>query len=135
MTNHIPNRRKRRDESGVALIELAISIGLLLIIVLGIMGFGYAFFVQQNMIIAARDAARVMAVEDSTPADARKIVKDRLDGIPMNFTIQIDSPDPSDVNDNAVTVSISTPLKKASLGLLSNGKLKASVTMRKESSF
>ena len=134
MTNHVPNRRKRHDESGAALIELSLSILLLLIMLLGIMGFGYAFFVQQNMVVAARDAARVMAIEDSTPADAIKIVKDRLDGIPLNFKIQVDNPDSSEVNGNAVTVSITTPLNKVSFGLLSDGNLKASVTMRRESS-
>jgi Flp pilus assembly protein TadG len=65
----------RSRQRGVALIELAISIGVLIMIAFGITEFGRAIYQYNTLAKAVRDAARFLAVRDpSSPAaidDAR----------------------------------------------------------------
>ncbi len=51
----------RRDDGGIA-VEFALLAPLLLIIVFGIIQFGYAFYIQINMTNSVREAARALAV-------------------------------------------------------------------------
>lgn len=61
-------RRPERNESGAAAVELALILPVLLTIVLGIIEFGYLFFVQASVSGAARDAVRVYAIHNDTVA-------------------------------------------------------------------
>lgn len=124
-------RKKLGRRRGVALVETALVILLLVIILLGIIDIGYVFFVQHNMVNAARDAARAVAVRDGTSQAAIDVAQDRLSDIPLNFDISVTVPDGSDPDDRDVAVLITTPLQAASFGLLS-GVLRADVTMRME---
>lgn len=125
--------RRRR---GAALVEFALVLMFLVLILLGIMDLGYVFFVQHNMVHAARDAARVIAVRDGVPGQGIQAAKDRLDGIPLTFNIDVQMPGGNgngngNPNNNDVTVVITTPLNAASFGLLS-GTMRAEATMRLE---
>ena len=53
--------KHRRDERGQALVETGLVIGLLVIMVLGIIEFGYVFFALNMVTNAARDGARAAA--------------------------------------------------------------------------
>ena len=55
-------RRFYRDESGVALLEFALLITVLLLLVFGSIDFGRALFTSNNLTTAAREAARFGAV-------------------------------------------------------------------------
>ena len=70
--------KARRTQSGVALIELSISIFLLVAIVFGITEFGRAIYQYNTLVKAARDGVRFLAVKDpsaaGTIAEARCVV-------------------------------------------------------------
>jgi len=53
--------KHRRDERGQALVETGLVIGLLVIMVLGIIEFGYVFFALNMVTNAARDGSRAAA--------------------------------------------------------------------------
>jgi len=60
-------RRFLRREDGNVLIETAIMVSILLVLVFGIFDFGRAMFVENNLVSAAREAARAgAAVADVT---------------------------------------------------------------------
>jgi Flp pilus assembly protein TadG len=68
-------RERSRDERGASVVEFALIVPLLVVLVLGIIEFGHAFQVQGTLSAAAREGARVMALQ-STPAAARAAVRD-----------------------------------------------------------
>lgn len=55
--------QRRRDDRGVALVEFAIVSVLLIMLLLGIIAFGYLLAFKQNVTQAAAEGARVGAVE------------------------------------------------------------------------
>jgi Flp pilus assembly protein TadG len=58
------------NQRGVALLELALSLSLLITIVFGITEFGRAIFQYNTLAKAARDTARYLAVRDPSAAGA-----------------------------------------------------------------
>ena len=68
-------RTRLRDEHGASAVEFAFIVPLLLVLVLGIAEFGHAFQVQGTLSAAAREGARVMALQND-PAAARAAVRD-----------------------------------------------------------
>jgi Flp pilus assembly protein TadG len=67
--------KRETDEGGVAAIEFALVLSLLILLLLGIVNFGIAFFKYQGLQAAAREGARFAAVE----AD-QSVVKQRVHG-------------------------------------------------------
>lgn len=63
-------RRRFRDERGQELIEFALVLPLLLLIVLGILDFGFLFQRYEVVTNAAREGARVRVLPGYTHADA-----------------------------------------------------------------
>ena len=75
-------RRKRsylRPEDGAAALEMAILLPMLLLLLMGIMEFGYAFFVDLSLTNAVREGARVgVTVEhgaDVVPVAQAKVIE------------------------------------------------------------
>jgi Flp pilus assembly protein TadG len=68
-------RPRLRAEHGASAVEFAFIVPLLLVLVLGIAEFGHAFQVQGTLSAAAREGARVMALQND-PAAARTAVRD-----------------------------------------------------------
>jgi len=68
-------RTRLRDEHGAGAVEFAFIVPLLLMLVIGIAEFGHAFQVQGTLSAAAREGARVMALQND-PAAARTAVRD-----------------------------------------------------------
>lgn len=123
----------RRDESGVAAVELAIAMPFLVLVLSGLIQFGSIFFLQNNMHDVARDIARRVAVGELDGVAAQAFAQSKLVNWGVNFTVNIHVPDP---NDKDATVEITTPLAEASiidiLGIFQSGTLRAVSTMRQE---
>ena len=68
-------RTRLGDDHGASVVEFAMIVPLLLVLVLGIAEFGHAFQVQGTLSAAAREGARVMALQND-PAAARAAVRD-----------------------------------------------------------
>ena len=66
--------QKVRGERGSNAVEFGLVVPILLILVLGIVEFGHAFQVQGTLSAAAREGARVMALQND-PAAARAAVR------------------------------------------------------------
>lgn len=64
------NSMPRRGDRGQAVIELALTLPLLLLVVLGIFDFGFMFQKFEVVTNAAREGARVGVLPDYTPTDA-----------------------------------------------------------------
>jgi Flp pilus assembly protein TadG len=67
--------RRLTGQRGAAAVEFAFIVPLLVVLVLGIAEFGHAFQVQGTLSAAAREGARVMALQND-PAAARTAVRD-----------------------------------------------------------
>ncbi|MFF2273463.1 TadE/TadG family type IV pilus assembly protein [Agromyces sp. NPDC058136] len=59
------NQKKQGRERGAAAVEFALVLPLLLLVILGIFEFGRLFNIQLVVANSAREAARVMAIEDN----------------------------------------------------------------------
>ena len=64
------NRDRRRGESGQAIVELALTLPLLLLVVLGVFDFGLMFERFEVVTNAAREGARLAVLPDYTAAQA-----------------------------------------------------------------
>jgi len=81
--------RQRRNQRGQSLVEAGLTIGLLVVMVLGIIEFGYVFFALSMVTNAARDGARAAAALQnrgtcggiSDSSSIQPIVRNQLAGI------------------------------------------------------
>jgi Flp pilus assembly protein TadG len=62
----------RRDDRGQAVIELALTLPLLLVVVFGIIDFGFMFQRYEAVTNAAREGARLGVLQDYSAGDARE---------------------------------------------------------------
>ncbi len=108
-------RRLCHDDSGIAAVEFALVLPILLLLLGGIMQFGSLFFIQNNMTDVARDSARRLAVGELTSADTPQYVQDSLVDWGVTFSVAVTEPDPNDPDDKDITVAISAPMSQASL--------------------
>ena len=84
-------RTRLRDEHGASAVEFAMIVPLLLVLVIGIAEFGHAFQVHGTLSAAAREGARVMALQND-PAAARAAVRDAapmLDPVITNAQVTV----------------------------------------------
>ena len=126
-----------RDEAGVAALEFAFVVPLLVIVLAGIVQFGAVFFLQNNMATVARETARSLAVGTiETTQEAETLANSKLINWGVTFTINTAVPDPADPSDTDYTVTISVPLAQAAifdiLGVFKTGDLTATASMREE---
>ncbi len=125
-----------RNERGVAAIEFALAIPIVLLVLSGIIQFGFVLFLQSHVADVARDTARRAAVGELAQAEAEQFAQDRLLNWGVTYSVAVTLPDPSDPNDNDVDVQISLPMSQAALidvlGLFQSGTLTAAVTAREE---
>jgi hypothetical protein len=113
----------------MAILETTIVMGLLLLVIIGGFDLAIQFHVRNYMIGTARDAARLLAVREGTPEQAKAAALSRLDGYDANFEV-----DCRIIGDDA-TVQISVPREEVALGFLpieEGALIVAESTMRKE---
>jgi Flp pilus assembly protein TadG len=119
-----------QNESGATLVEFTVIMPLFFLILFGIIEYGTIFFLQYNMLNAARTAARTISVQGSTPAAAAQTACNCLPGSGQTYTITSSNSCP------ASSVNISTPSATASvfnyLGMFTGNTLQAQVTMHIE---
>jgi len=121
-----------KDQKGVAAVEAALILPVLVTLTFGTISVGSILFVQNNIHHAARETARTIAVGDGEVADAATIANTYLLGWNgLSFTVIGTEPTAADVN-----VAITVPMSEASLvdvlGIFSDGQLTSTVTFRKE---
>ena len=143
-------RRLAGAAGGGAAAEFAIVVPVLLIILFGITAFASTLFIQNNMVNAAREAARHLAVDNTASFDGGDVVCGSAEAQVVNsaesvacdylafwgaqFTILVQSACPTDPK---ATVLISTPAPGAAVmdvfGFFEGKALQAAITMRRES--
>ncbi len=120
-----------RSERGVAAVEFALAIPFVLLVLSGIIQFGFVLFLQSHVADVARETARRVAVGEFEQAEAEQFAQDSLLNWGVTYTVAVTFPDPDDVN-----VQISLPMSQAALidvlGLFQSGTLTAAVTVREE---
>ena len=79
-----PRTRRRRDQRGAAAVEFALVTPVFLVLVFGIIGFGFIFAQQMALINAARQAGRLAVVNNSTCTDIWNEVKTAANSLNMN---------------------------------------------------
>jgi len=119
--------RLKRKEDGQSVVEFALVLPILLMVVLGIMEFGWLFYGNIVMTSAAREGARV-AVVGGTPTQIETAVKNHTDNAGINnVTVQ------KAVDDDEVTIDVEGNLKPiVGLFLEDPVNVAAEATMRKE---
>ena len=127
-----------RDNRGIAAIEFAFTVPILVLILVGIVQVASAFFTLNQMNWVAREAARGLAVGDLVDvAAAEAYVNSHLiSWAAGSSTVSVFTPDPNDPNDNDYRVEISVPLEDAALmdpaGYLAGKSVSAYSVMRDE---
>jgi Flp pilus assembly protein TadG len=87
--DQVTSRRRRRSDSGAELIELAIVLPILLIVVAGIVDFGFLFQRFEAVTNAAREGARVAVLPNFNDADVQERVKQYLDSSGLDRTVSV----------------------------------------------
>lgn len=96
------------DDRGTSAVEFALVLPILLILVMGIIEFGRAYNMETTVSGAAREAARVMAVQND-PAAARAAAKSAAANLQLIDTQIVITPVTCTTN-ATTTVTISYPM-------------------------
>ena len=98
----------RKNNRGQAIVEFALILPVLVVMVMGLLEFGLFFHAHINVTVAAREAARIAALD--TSATNQTITAAALTTMPAttNLTVTVSPPAPR-VTGLPVTVSVSLP--------------------------
>jgi Flp pilus assembly protein TadG len=114
MVTRSRKRRRRLGNSGQALVEFAIVAPILLLLIMGIVDFGRAFYTYYVLVDAAREGGRVAAVHGpgTTLATVRQNVFTLLDGAGLDtVNADVDILGFGGTTATPVTVSIAYPFQ------------------------
>jgi Flp pilus assembly protein TadG len=106
-------RTMREAEKGAALVEFAVLAPLLIILVLGIVEFGWLFGQYNDVRHGAREGARFAAVNAGDSSEVRDTVCSAMDGLDAGMTLitielDRDGDDRGDTGTIAVTAEVSS---------------------------
>ena len=137
------SRRLWSENDGGPMVEFAIMAPLFFVILFGIVEWGSMFYLQNNMVNAAREGARTAAVQGGTMAAASQSACRWLSGSGQTFAITS-----TDRCNTAQDVTVQVQISKASASLFNlylginsgggitnsswSGNMGTAVTMRKE---
>lgn len=123
---------------GTALAEAAIVLMLLMLVTLGALQYGWAFYCLQRATNAARQGARMAAVKDAVAGNAITEMERLITAAEFaGRTCTLDPPDATANGDGMVSATVFLPASSVQLiqwNLLPVPDLKPTVTMRKEGS-
>jgi len=143
-------RTTRHKRRGAALVEMALTLPLFFMVVLGIVEFGRAMMVSQLLANAAREGARLAILSGNSNSDVETAVRDFLETAAnmepddVSITITVDpatgNPNPGDEVKNATTrdlcnITVQVPFDKVSYiraNYLSGRSLTGACSMRHE---
>ncbi len=135
------NAQRLREESGLALVETAIVILLLLFVTFAMMEYGWIFHRIQQLNNCAREGVRQAVLPDNTPGDATAVVDQLLSDFGIAGASVDISPSNTDELESGelITCTVSVPVGNVELtGLFLSeaflgSTLSTSATMAKES--
>jgi Flp pilus assembly protein TadG len=126
------NRKKRR---GAAVVEMAVVSPLLVVMLFGIIEFGWIMAVQNTLVNATREGARAGVLQGYDADDIEDRVTEYLTPMNLQEKVSISVTEATEA-DPVVTVSVRVP--RADVSLLGHffnfvhGELTAACSMRKE---
>jgi len=84
----------KKDENGQSLVEFALILPVVLLLLMGIIQFGFIFNGQITVTSAAREGARLAVVTDPDEvADADDLIKDRVEAAAVALLLNVDRDD------------------------------------------
>lgn len=124
----------RDRKRGAAIVEFAVVLPLLLILLFGIIEFGWVFMVRQTLTNAAREGVRVAVLQTATETDVMNRVRSVME--PIGYVEDVDWFATSSAMDDEVQwVTVTMPIDKVALtgGFILHGgyDLGGTSTMRK----
>jgi Flp pilus assembly protein TadG len=134
------NKRIKNDRKGSVLVEAALTLPILMLLMMGVFEFGNIIRIQQALTNAAREGARVAAVDinDATAlSSAQTVAQNYLTASGVDLSLVTISPTAAVVAGNpAVRVAVSFTYTINFLtfvpGFSPNFQLNSQVTMRRE---
>lgn len=138
MAHLLTIRTTRSRKDGVALVEMALVLPLLLLLVFGVMEYGWMFLKAEQVADSARHGARYAATPDATLARTGAMCQSLLNQAGITTATVAVPTGIAPGTGNSVTVQITVPYKDLQLLGLSflpvPQNLTSSVTMLKEGS-
>lgn len=126
-------RSAGRRRTGAAMVEMALTLPIFFLVVLGIIEFGRAFMVEQVVTNAAREGARHAVLPGVTTAAAQQKAREHLAAGNLNVPQATVTVTPTDLSTaragTTVTVTVSVPYSAVSW-VETSWFLSASATMR-----
>jgi hypothetical protein len=129
-------RKRRAGKRGAALVEFAAVAPLLLLILFGIIEYGYIFMVRQTVIHAAREGCRIAVLQttDEPYAEVTARITEIMESTGVtNYTVDLTHPTEGDPME---AVQITVPIGEVSLvgSMIPHGDspIVATCSMRKE---
>ena len=131
----IPGGRDGTWRRGTAIVEFAVVLPLLLVLLFGIIDFGWVFMIRQTLTNAAREGCRIAVLKTASDADVLVRVRSVME--PTGYVEDVDwFVTTSPITDEVQWVKITMPVDRASLtgGFILHGgyDLSGSSSMRKE---
>ena len=118
----------RSSQRGVAAVEFAIVLPVLVILLTGIVQMGLMLFVGHNMVSVSQETARLVAVGELTTVEGQSYADDHLINWSMTYDINVQQ------QGSDIVVDIAVPLSDVALidflGLFKSGDLKTRASMR-----
>ncbi len=118
----------RSSQRGVAAVEFAIVLPVLVILLTGIVQMGLMLFVGHNMVSVSQETARLVAVGELTTVEGQTYADDHLINWEMTYDISVQQ------QGSDIVVDIAVPLSDVALidflGLFKSGDLKTRASMR-----
>ncbi len=116
------------NQRGVAAVEFAFVLPMLIMLLAGIVQMGLMFFVHHNMLSVSQETVRLVAVGELTTSEGETYANDHLTSWDITYDISVQQ------QGSDIVVDITAPLSDVALidylGLFQSGNMTARTTMR-----